>query len=122
MRISLFIGFLIILGGCATVKLTEAGKGVKVVEKDFIKEDKCKKMDTFLHQNEMKFGGAKAEIVVGDIKNKVGEMGGNTATSSFDLKGQWDSQTATNIIPIGSRIPVNVFNCEPAFWNTLVSM
>ena len=110
------------LSGCATVTLTEAGKNVKIVEKDFVNEKDCKKISTILHQNEMKFGGAAVKIVVGDIKNKVGTQGGNVATTSFDLNGTWNAQTASRIIPIGSRIPINIYKCSQSFWNTLVSI
>lgn len=122
MRLLLLSVFVVYLGGCATAELTPAGQNAKLVEPDFVDAAKCKSINTFMFSNEMKFGGAARNVVIGDIRNKIGEAGGNVGSTTFDMRGTYDPTSGSSIIPIGSRIPVKVYSCTPEFYNGLVGM
>ncbi len=117
---AIFILFPFLLFGCATVKLTEAGKSVKVIELDLLDKQRCEEVRTILHTNEMKFGGALPRIVIGDIKNAVGETGANVGATNFNLSGE-PSQEG-RIIPLWSRIPVKAYKCPKSYWDELFGM
>src|SRR6185312_13084102 len=104
--IVLILGSVGSMMGCATADLNAAGQNAKLVEPDFVDAGKCKLVQTILFVNQMKFGGAMRSMVIADVRNRIGESGGNVGSTSFDMKGVYDPDSGSFLIPIGSRIPL----------------